>query len=268
MTLSANTFALLSSLLILSAVSTAFAQPAADVAQARELFRGGVEHLRAERWAEACESLDRSAALVETAPTHLNLALCSGELGRVLDQSEHLRAFLRLAGPDVDPARITEAETTIAAIAERIPTVVPNVNVASDAVLTLIIAGAEIPRAAWGTPRPVNPGAITVRASGAAYLDFSQTVQVREGERIEVEIVPVPRPEEARPADTQTPIIIQAPAVEEPRSRAGLIIALVVSVAVIGAGLGTYFALRDPPRQRANWGDDVDGVFEALRIAP
>ncbi len=242
---------------------TAQAQSEADRSQARTLYYEGQEHLNASRWARACDVLAQSNALIETAETHHHLASCSGELGRLLDQSEHLRAFVRMAGPHIDPDKITEANATIATLQPQIPAVVPNVQIASSHILTLTIAGETVPRAAWGSPRPVNPGPVLVRAMGAGYQPFSETVQVQPGERLEVsvELIPTPRPEVTSRSDGP-PIIVQnvLPERDEPqvsRGRPALIVTLVLVLAA-GAGVGAYFLLRD------NEPNDADSVHAAV----
>lgn len=182
-------------LLLALVPSLALGQSSADVSQARSLFRTGVERLRANDWEGACEALEQSNALVETAQTHLNLALCSGELGRLLDQSEHLRAFVRLADSTIEPARLEEARATIEQLEPRIPKIVVRVPPGSEQGLQVRVGTQVVPRAAWGAPRPVNPGAVNVEATGGPYIDYRTTLQVGEGETIEVELALVHRPD-------------------------------------------------------------------------
>jgi hypothetical protein len=160
----------------------------ADIAQARELFQMGVERLNVRDWAGACDSFDQSLALVETAETHFNMAVCAGELGRVLDQSEHLRAYVRLVGGGGDTERVADANLTLERLAQRIPKVVIRVPERAAPGLRIRIGEHEIPRQAWGVPRPVNPGAIAIEAAGGGYISYHQTLQVREGETVDVEI--------------------------------------------------------------------------------
>ncbi|MCC7536611.1 MAG: hypothetical protein IT379_10380, partial [Deltaproteobacteria bacterium] len=166
----------------------------ADLAQARELFRQGVDRLRASEWSQACDLLRRSNELVEVAQTHLNLAVCSGMLGRILDQSEHLRAFLRLAGPDIDPERIEEARRTVESLEPRIPRIVVRVRGTPEEGFQVSVDRSVLPRAAWGTPRPVNPGQVRIEARGESYVTFRSTVRVQTGETMEVEVPLVMRP--------------------------------------------------------------------------
>lgn len=169
------------------------AQAPADIAQARDSFGRGVAALQAERWEEACSLLEQSVALVETAQARFNLALCSQRLGRLLEQSEHLRAFVRLAGPDVEPARLTQARETINALDWRIPRLTLRVvGLTQD--VTIEVNGRVVPQAAWSTPRPLSPGLVTIHATSPLAQPFHQEIDLAESEAREVTIELVRRP--------------------------------------------------------------------------
>lgn len=247
---------------------------AADIAQARQLFNEGVEHLHGERWSEACESFARSNALVQTAQTHLNLAVCSDHLGRLLDQSENLRAFIRLAGADVEPARVEQARATVAELEDRIPTVVVRVLAPEDAQLTLTIAGVEVPRATWGNPRPVNPGVVEVRASGPAHVEHVESFELRAGDRLDAEIRPTPRPVPLpEPAAPEPPAPVSAPTtpVADPApAPSGVRWAWWITASVVlavGLSVGGYFLFRDDGVSRPSYPPGTR-VYEALRLGP
>lgn len=169
----------------------------ADVAQARDLFRQGVDRLQAADWSSACDLLGRSLALVVTAQTHFHLARCSAELGRVLDQAEHLRAFARLAGPDVPPEEVDDARNRAVLLDPRIPRVRLRFARPPTGEIRVRIAGSDVAREGWLEPRPVNPGEIVVAIEGARYEPFSRTLRVAEGQIVDVEVDLVPRPRAA-----------------------------------------------------------------------
>lgn len=241
---------------------------AADVAQARELFRQGVQSLRAQRWQEACDLLERSNAIVETAPTRMNLSICSDSLGRILDQSEHLRAYLRLSEGD-DDAQRRAASQAIERIADRIPRLVVTMpDFASGSELR--IDSELVPEPTWGSPRPVNPGAIAISVRGPDVVAHDQTVEVPEGETIEVELwltARMPTPGEAASTSTD-----EAPREREPISEAGARDGVatrwwfwtLVGAAALGLGLGLYFGLRGDAEFRDPQFPDTTLTFEAL----
>ena len=242
--------ALLAVLLVLPLPALGQSQPApADLAQARELFRQGVDRLRASEWSQACDYLRRSNELVETAQTQLNLAVCSGMLGRILDQSEHLRAFLRLAGPDIDPERIEEARRTVESLEPRIPRIVVRVRGTPDEGFHVRVDRSVLPRAAWGTPRPVNPGQVHVEAEGESYVTFRSTVRVQIGETMEVEVPLVARPRTAARDDQRRRDDDRFGGRDRDDDRAVTqqwwFWTTIIGVAVIGTGVAVYLATRD-----------------------
>ncbi|MCA9609144.1 MAG: hypothetical protein KC619_26265 [Myxococcales bacterium] len=252
--------------LVLAPALDASAQPsAADIAQARSLFATGVGLLRERRWAEGCDALARSNALVETAETHHNLAVCSGELGRVLDQAEHLRAFLRLAGPTIDEGMLSRARADLEAVEPQIPTLVLDVDPPDADDVEIALDGERVPREAWGHPRPVNPGDVVIVATGVPWLAWTDTVTVRHGEQRTVAIEL--RSRGARDADPLDDPFPDAPATPPPRGgddTALWIVVITVAAAVLAGGvLATYFLLTANDG-RADVPLDVDWRREAI----
>lgn len=248
---------------------------AADVAQARQLFYRGVEALRSSDWTAACDAFERSNALVETAQTHQNLAVCTGELGRLLDQSEHLRAFLRLAGEDVDADRARTARAQLAEIEPRVPRLVVRVQGELPDGAIVRVAGAEVPHAVLGTERPVNPGSVRVEAEAEGYADFARTIEVAEGDRSIVDLSLVPLPSTAASAgtgagegdDTQPDAGVR-PQLDD--DEGGSVLSspwlwITVGVVVVAAGVVAIVLLSDSDPDPAQFPDGTSR-FEALRF--
>jgi len=250
--------------LLLSGVARA--QPAtsaspADIAQARELFTRGVELLRERRWSEGCEVLERSNALVETAQTHHNLAVCTGELGRLLDQAEHLRAFLRLAGPSVDRSLVDRAQADLEAVTPQIPSIVLAVEPPDARGVEVSVDGEAVSASAWGTPRPVNPGEVVVVAGGDDWFLFNERYELRRGEQRTIDIRLRRRPTLA----ASDP----APAPEAPPDGGGDDVGVWIAVSaiaavVLGAVAVTTYFLVTAGDDRSEVPLDVDWRAEAL----
>ncbi|MCC7537622.1 MAG: hypothetical protein IT379_15470 [Deltaproteobacteria bacterium] len=239
------------------------------MAQARDLFRSGVQRLQASEWTAACDLLGRSLALVETAQTHFHLARCSAELGRVLDQAEHLRAFARLAGPDVPPEEVDDARNRAVLLDPRIPRVRIRFTTPPRGRVALRVDGAEVPRAAWSEPRPVNPGELRIEVEGERYVDYATTTRVTEGQTVEIEVVLVLRPRVAAAdgaaargdSDRRPP---ERP-VDRPASRAVTaqwwFWATIGAVVVVGTGVAVYAATRDDGTTRTPSIDFPPGTY-------
>lgn len=159
-----------------------------DVAQARALFAEGVAQLQNEQWEGACQSLSRSVALVETAQTHFNLAICSEHTARLVEQAEHLRAFVRLAGPEVEPERVASARAAITQIEARLSRLVLRVSGVIEGA-SVEVNGRAVPPAAWSSARPLSPGRVTIRATAPGAQTFEQEITLGERETREVEIL-------------------------------------------------------------------------------
>lgn len=254
------------------------ARAPADVAQARELFAGGVVALQAERWAEACEALTQSVALVETAQTYFNLALCSEHLGRLLEQSEHLRAFVRLAGPEVEPQRVETARRTIASLEHRLPRVVLRVSGVT-AGASVELNGRVVPPAAWAAPRPLSPGRVTVRATAPGAQPFEWELTVGENETRDIEILLVRAASgvvdwDGRVVEGSAEQTRQALAAAAPNDDTGLAWGLGLSLtALVGVGVGVlvwWFGFESRPLRAYPFEQEVLGGgfrVETLQVA-
>jgi len=257
-------------------VSPADAQEAeeaspADVAQARELFYRGVELLRGSEWEAACEALARSNALVETPHTRLNLAVCSGEIGRLVEQSEHLRAVLRLGEGELDAERLADARSTLEDLEPRIPRVVVRVVGAVDDV-EVRVDDRIVPPAGWGAERPADPGTVTVHAEAPGYLPFTEEIEIAQGERREVEVRMVPSPDAAAAsgADTSGSPADGGDAGDGGAAGGGAVTGrwwfwAIVGVVVLGGGAATYLALSSGGTAEPEFPPGTPSV-EALRL--
>ena len=101
--------------------SGASAQPADEMARARQLFETGLEAARAARWAEARDAFRASLAVAERPSTLLNLAGAEVQTGELVTGAGTYRRFLEAATSGRDAAHREEAEAALAAVEARIP---------------------------------------------------------------------------------------------------------------------------------------------------
>ncbi|MCU0690530.1 MAG: PEGA domain-containing protein [Polyangiaceae bacterium] len=158
---------------------------AADVATARELFRKGVKHVHDSEWQQAIEAFERSMALRPSSLTRYSLAVAQERLGNLVESMENLRQFLRDADqestrPYEMPARdmVAQLEARIARVKIVIPGEPRGAQVRID--------GREIPAAAIGVDRIVNPGRHRVEVAIPGHALFRREIELEQGGRLEV----------------------------------------------------------------------------------
>lgn len=168
----------------------AHAQSPADVALARDLFREGAKLAQDGRWAEARERYMRSLALKRAPLTLYSLGVANREIGRFVDALESFRAFLVEADlqnaankPYEQPAR-----DAIAALEKRVGRLDIRIAPASPPALSVRVDGAEVPQAALGLPRIVDPGEHTIVVRAQGYREATTKAKVGEGEQAAVTI--------------------------------------------------------------------------------
>lgn len=174
----------LASSFLISAQALAEETTTARVDQARTLFYQGVEHLRAEQWVLACENLEASNALVETATTHLNLAVCSKHLGRFLAQRDHLKRVLALGQNELSPERLTEAQDALRQLESAIPRIV--VHMPTDAQGARVAFGGVVQDGSG--PFEVDPGDVRIEVTAFGRAPFRTQVVARESEVTDLDV--------------------------------------------------------------------------------
>ncbi|MRG95472.1 PEGA domain-containing protein [Polyangium spumosum] len=206
--------------LVLAAVllghAPARAQSPADVALARELFREGATLAEGGRWAEARERYARSLALKRAPLTLYSLGVASREVGRLVEALESFRAFL----VEMDPENATHksyeqpARDAITALEKRVGRLDLRIVPAGPRALAVRVDGLDVPQAALGLPRIVDPGehGIVVRAEG--YREAKATAKVGEGEQIKVTVKL--EPIHAKGPGPVKPPIVEGPEPERP----------------------------------------------------
>jgi sulfur carrier protein ThiS len=235
------------------ATSPASADPAADRALAANLFDRGVARMKSGDCGtaptkdralcrEALDDFHRAFALYPTGVGALkNAAFVEKALGMLASADRDFRELARITKDDPRPQRRLWADLArreIDELAARIPRLRLEVgNPPED--LAIELDGKVVPKAAWGTEIPVDPGshAIVWRSRD---LEHSATVDLAEGESkgvaivVEAKVAPAPRPK------TPAPILVASPRPDAPDprpSRTGPFVLIGTGAAAIGAGL-------------------------------
>jgi len=157
---------------------------------ARQLGTEGVQAYEAGRYDEASDKLERAYQLLK-APS---LALWSGRAlekrGQLVDASERYLEGTRLPIEGTDDKSVQEkakkdAQTAHDALEPRIPRMLIEVHGATSSDVHLTIGGAAVPSAVIGTPIPIDPKRIEVRAEHQGHT-VRADVSITEGSSAKV----------------------------------------------------------------------------------
>lgn len=194
---------LLVTLLLLSTHSV-WADDAADKSTARELAIEGASALEAEDYETAADRFARAEALFHAPTLVLGLARAQAGLGQYVEARESYQAVLREPLDDGASAafrdakadaekEIVEVESKIAWIIIRVkgPREVPGAK----------LDGEDLPAAALGVRRPVNPGEHRLEVSAEGFARGEKTFDVEPGEGREILLTLEEAPEDETPAD-------------------------------------------------------------------
>lgn len=182
--------------LVLSATLSAglaHAQASAqDIAQARALGQQAQEAFDKKDYAASERAWAAAARLYPVAPTlALGLARAQAAGGKLVAAQETYSALLVKWGSDgaLSPAfksAVDAARSERDALQPRIPNVVITVSGATSARVT--VDGVEVPSAALGFKRPIDPGAHAVKAEAEGHATVEQTFTAKEGATSEVKL--------------------------------------------------------------------------------
>ncbi|MFT3767791.1 MAG: hypothetical protein QM820_20235 [Minicystis sp.] len=184
------------------APAAAFAQVSdADKATARDLTIEGYAALDKKDFTTAADRFKRADSLFHAPTISLGLARAYVGLGKLLAAQE---AYSRLAHETVPanaPAAFTnavaDAQRELAALQPRVPGVIINVKGPAEPKVTL--DGGDVPNAALGVKRPVDPGkhVVKVMAPGFTAAEASFTAAEGKVETVTVELEAGPRRRDA-----------------------------------------------------------------------
>lgn len=179
------------------APTSAYAQSSdADKATARQLTLDGYDALDRKDWAAAADRFTRADGLYHAPTVTLGLARAQVGLGKLVAAQELYSRIVHETIPANASAAFTraveDARRELDALTPRVPSVVITVK-GSDAP-RVTLDGVDVPSAALGVKRPVDPGKHVVRAQGVGVSPAEIAVTLAEGksETVIVELKPGP----------------------------------------------------------------------------
>lgn len=188
------------------AVARADGPTAADVETARELYRQGLERRDQGDVDGAREKLAAAWALVRTPIIGLELCKVHASGGRPVEAREVCLGVARIPPSAEETPRSAEARREASRIADEVKARIASVRVvvtgtSADDPATIRIDGVEVPAAAAGEPRSVDPGAHDVSAQVRGGPESRARVELRDGQNIQVnlQVVPPAEPPPPRP---------------------------------------------------------------------
>ncbi len=233
---------------------------ASEMAAARDLFRSGLAHAEAGRWASARADFERSYRLARVPVTLFNLAGAQAETGALVAAAESYRSFLQVANEGRAARYRRAAEQALADLEPRIPSLrIEAPGLAEGDVLR--IDDDVVSRAALGVAFRVDPGEHRVEILRGERSVVRETLYVAAGgERALTLVVPsldtrpevVARDQAGRDTLTEAPLATNEPTRERRSLARSPWLWVAVGVVVIaGATTAVVLATRgdDAPYQ-------------------
>lgn len=223
-----------------------------STALAQSLFEEGRALMSAGNYAEACPKLEESQRLDPGGGTLLNLASCHEKQGRTATAWAEYNEAASIARRDGRTDREKEATARVQALEPLLRRANISVDAKNPAELELTLDGRKLPRAAWGSAIPLDPGSHEIVASAPGRDAWKQTFELAKDGHTEAFDVP-----ELALAPEEAPVVAPPPEPEPPRMEhpgeadrkpvsAGPPLSAWIAggVAVVGFGVGTWFGLR------------------------
>ncbi|MBK7398883.1 MAG: hypothetical protein IPJ34_21965 [Myxococcales bacterium] len=219
------------------------APSAIDLESARELWREGKKLREAGKLPEALEKFRAAWALAPTPITGLDLAKTLALVGKLVEARETALTASKLPVPPNESATAQKAREEADALAlslkDRIPSLVPKVSGVDPATVKVLVDEAEVPTAALGQPRRLDPGTHVLRLVRDTTELARSSVVLAEGETREVVLTPTlagaEPPPKVMPPPNPTPPTPIAPAPSNGIPAFGIV---GLSVGVVGVAVG------------------------------
>jgi PEGA domain len=165
-----------------------------DIATARKLTVEGLAALEQKDFVRAEGAFTKADALYHAPTVSLGLARARAALGKLVGAQEAYSRVVHTTVPaDASPAfvkAIEDARRELDALTPRVPSVI--IQVKGSATPKVTVDGVEVPSAALGEQRPVDPGKHVVRANAPGFAASEATVTLAEGktETVTLELKP------------------------------------------------------------------------------
>jgi hypothetical protein len=165
-----------------------------DVATARQLTLDGYAALEQRDFARAESRFARAESIFHAPTVSLGLARARAGLGKLVGAQEaYSRIVHTTLSADASPAfikAVEDARSELGALTPRVPSLIIEVN--GSAAPRVTVDDAELPTAALGVLRPLDPGRHVVRATAPGFAVSEATVTLVEGrtERVTLELKP------------------------------------------------------------------------------
>lgn len=194
---------------------------ASDPAAAEQLFDDAKRLMASGHYAEACPKLEQSQKLDAGLGTQFHLADCWQHLGRTASAWALFREVASEARASGQTGRARVAKDRGDALEPFLSKLVISPGIASTIPgLTIRRDGTEVPREAWGTPVPVDPGTHEVSASAPDKQAWQSSADVQgQGKVVTIDVPlladvapPAPPPVAVVPAPPPAPAPAPAPA--------------------------------------------------------
>lgn len=173
---------LLACAVLLSSSSIAFGQSDADKATARDLFHEGEAALKNKDCGGAADKFERADQLYQAPTITLGLARAYVCLGKFVKGREKYNLLIRWKlEPDAAPAfkdAVAAANKEIVGLEDKIGYVTITLVGPAPEAAKVTIDGEEVPAAALGVKRPVDPGQHVVKADGTGWKPGEATVTI------------------------------------------------------------------------------------------
>jgi hypothetical protein len=232
------------------------AQGTTATATAEALFAEGRRLAGEGKYAEACPKFEGAQKVAPTAGTQLNLADCYEKSGRLASAWASFRDAITMARAAGRAELVATAQKRASALEPRLPKLAITVT-STAAGLEIVRDGVAIPKEAWTTPVPIDPGEHVVEAKASAKKPLRLTVAApAEGATATVNVPELeadpgvgvePKPETTPSpgAPPQPPAPSQpAESTSSPGSTQRIVGLIVGGAGVVTAGVGGIFALQ------------------------
>jgi len=236
-------------LLLFFASGAAHAQRSAqDIESARQLYNQGVDLRDKGDLPGALEKLRAAHALGNTPITGIELCRTHAALRQPVEAREVCLGVSRIPPLAQETSRSQEARAEAARIAEVERAKIAGLRikvtgVPAGAEPIVMVDNARIPPAALGEPRAVNPGPHLVSARVGSGVETKATIETREGETRDVElIVRAPAPE-AAPAPAPVPAAPAASPVPAKDKKVNVFGTTMLSIGAAAAVVGSVAGL-------------------------